>query len=321
MIKYVINSFLSLCLFLQTLNAEEVTISTSINLDEYQNQQSSFCRPQSNKQNLEWYENFETNNLSKHDWNYSKGNSFVHKGNVIGGWGNNELQFYRIGRGSNNINSNLFIEDGLLKIQPIHHGSGYRGHSFTSARINTKSKISFTYPSRITFCFKVPSGIGFWPAFWLMPDKDSDWPKGGEIDIMENRGRITNVSSSALHFGYKWNNKATLVGEAIIPSQVNFQDAFHSITLEWYEDSLSFYMDSDPSPYFVVSSDMDIFKKFGYPFNSSFYLIINVAVGGIYDNYLVDKEAFCKNSSCSNKIDPDRSRFLIDWIEYESLKN
>jgi beta-glucanase (GH16 family) len=259
--------------------------------------------------------------LSKHDWNYSKGNSFVHKGNVIGGWGNNELQFYRIGRGSNNINSNLFIEDGLLKIQPIHHGSGYRGHSFTSARINTKSKISFTYPSRITFCFKVPSGIGFWPAFWLMPDKDSDWPKGGEIDIMENRGRITNVSSSALHFGYKWNNKATLVGEAIIPSQVNFQDAFHSITLEWYEDSLSFYMDSDPSPYFVVSSDMDIFKKFGYPFNSSFYLIINVAVGGIYDNYLVDKEAFCKNSSCSNKIDPDRSRFLIDWIEYESLKN
>ena len=42
MIKSVINSFLSLWLFLQTLNAEEVTISTSINLDEYQNQQSSF---------------------------------------------------------------------------------------------------------------------------------------------------------------------------------------------------------------------------------------------------------------------------------------
>ena len=64
MIKSVINSFLSLWLFLQTLNAEEVTISTSINLDEYQNQQSSFCRPQSNKQNLEWYENFETNRKS-----------------------------------------------------------------------------------------------------------------------------------------------------------------------------------------------------------------------------------------------------------------
>ena len=80
-------------------------------------------------------------------------------------------------------------------------------------------------------------------------------------------------------------------------------------------------MDSDSSPYFEVNSDMDIFKKFGYPFNSSFYLIINVAVGGIYDNYLVDEGAFCKNSSCSNKTDPDRSRFLIDWIEYESLKN
>ena len=37
------------------------------------------------------------------------------------GWGNNELQYYRIGTGKLNTNQNLFIEDGFLKIQPIYH--------------------------------------------------------------------------------------------------------------------------------------------------------------------------------------------------------
>ena len=61
-----------------------------------------------------------------------------------------------------------------------------------------------------------------------MPNKDANWPQGGEIDIMENRGRISNVSSSALHFGFSPQNKGTLVGEALIPGKVRFQDKFHS---------------------------------------------------------------------------------------------
>ena len=53
-----------------------------------------------------------------------------------------------------------------------------------------------------------------------MPSEDIRWPVGGEIDILENRGRISNISSSALHFGKQWNKKSTLVGEALIPRQV-----------------------------------------------------------------------------------------------------
>jgi hypothetical protein len=48
-------------------------------------------------------------------------------------------------------------------------------------------------------------------------------------------------------------------------------------------------------------------------------MILNVAVGGKYDNYLTDKNAFCNNKECSNKELPDRHRFLIDWIEYKEL--
>jgi len=49
-------------------------------------------------------------------------------------------------------------------------------------------------------------------------------------------------------------------------------------------------------------------------------LIINVAVGGKYDDHKIDRTAFCLNSKCSNKDNPDDHRFLIDWIEYTRLE-
>ena len=309
--------FVSPNLFTQTNN--DIVFSKKINNPIFEESKVSYCKEKTNPALLTWSENFEKPNLSKSDWTYAKGNSFIYKGNLVSGWGNNELQYYRIGRGKLNTNQNLFIEDGLLKIQPIFHKNKYKKYQFTSARIHSKNKKSFTYPSKITFCFKVPSGIGFWPAFWLMPDKEINWPKGGEIDIMENRGRISNVSSSALHFGFTPNNKATLIGEVLIPQKVKFQDHFHSITLEWLENEINFYLNDETEPYFSVNSDMESFKEFGYPFNSSYHLIINVAAGGIYDDYWVDKSAFCNDKNCSNQAYPNKKRFLIDWIEYQKL--
>ena len=53
--------------------------------------------------------------------------------------------------------------------------------------------------------------------------------------------------------------------------------------------------------------------------NSSYHLIINVAAGGKYDDYWVDKSAFCNDKNCSNQAYPNKKRFLIDWIEYQRL--
>ena len=152
-----------------------------------------------------------------------------------------------------------------------------------------------------------------------MPSEDIRWPVGGEIDILENRGRISNISSSALHFGKQWNKKSTLVGEALIPRQVRFQDKFHSISLVWKENYIAFYLDNSPDPYFTINSDHPEFQKYKYPFNRDYYMILNVAVGGKYDDYWVDFDAFCSDRACSNKENPDSHRFIIDWIEYERL--
>ena len=58
-----------------------------------------------------------------------------------------------------------------------------------------------------------------------------------------------------------------------------------------------------------------------YPFGSVYYLIVNVAVGGKYDDYKIDQQAFCKNKQCTNKDNPDQHRLLIDWIEYARIDN
>jgi beta-glucanase (GH16 family) len=315
---FCINSYLLPSSLLSQEN-NEIVVTKKVNSPSFDNKKNSYCSERTDPSLLTWTEDFQNSNLSKADWTYAKGNSFMNKGNFVTGWGNNELQYYRIGKGKLNVNDNLYIEDGKLKIQPIFHKNKYKGFEFTSARIHTKGKRSFVFPAKISFCFKVPSGIGFWPAFWLMPVKNADWPQGGEIDIMENRGRISNISSSALHFGFSPDNKGTLVGEVMIPPKVRFQDKFHSITLVWLEDEIHFYLNNEKEPYFSANSKMPIFKKFGYPFNSAYYLIVNVAAGGIYDDYWVDKAAFCNSKECTNKADPDNGRFIIDWIEYQKL--
>ena len=307
---------------------EDIVETNIVNLKEYSVDKSSYCKDRAEPKNLIWSQNFDENYLSPNVWNYSTSNGFYDGKEFISGWGNGELQYYtkpRNSEGNTNTSKNLFIENGYLKIQPIYRkdksriSSGEAAYNFTSARINTKNLKSFSYPSKISICFKVPKGIGFWPAFWLMPSEDIRWPVGGEIDILENRGRISNISSSALHFGKQWNKKSTLVGEALIPSQVRFQDKFHSISLVWKENIIAFYLDNSSDPYFTINSNHPEFQKYKYPFNRDYYMILNVAVGGKYDDYWVDFDAFCSDRACSNKENPDSHRFIIDWIEYERL--
>lgn len=79
-----------------------------------------------------------------------------------------------------------------------------------SARINTMGKVGIRY-GRVEVEAKIPKGDWLWPAIWMMP-LDSvygEWPKSGEIDIMEARGNSVkypggrDVYYSTLHWGEK----------------------------------------------------------------------------------------------------------------------
>ena len=119
---------------------------------------------------LVWMDDFDGKKLNSKNWNYE-----IHEP----GWVNNELQSYV------ESSKNTYVKDGYLIIQAIKNGSKY-----TSGRINTAGKHEFTY-GRFEARLKVPKGQGFLPAFWMMPADESfygQWPKCGEIDIMEVLG-------------------------------------------------------------------------------------------------------------------------------------
>ena len=78
-----------------------------------------------------------------------------------------------------------------------------------SARLVTRGKKSIRY-GKIEVVAKLPKGDWLWPAIWMMPENSTygEWPKSGEIDIMESRGNTPGYSAggrdvitSTLHWG------------------------------------------------------------------------------------------------------------------------
>lgn len=279
------------------------------------------CVAQTNSS--DFVENFTSEQLNLSLWSYDEGCN----NNGGGCNGNNEYQNYTA-----NDKDNLFIEDGLLKIQPIYEvntGADNVTQNYTSAKIMTKDKYPFDYNSRVTVCFRVPEGTGLWPAIWMLPYDGTTWPSGGEIDLMEAKGRSypidgspdqSNLVSSAVHFGTQWPDNKYIVGEFYSSNENTFQNYFHSVTLIFQEDKIDFYIDSETTPHLSIDPTLYPLNQYNYPFNRQYYLIINVAVGGNFDGGRVEPNEICHDALCSNFSDnPDKKRLLIDWIEYEKI--
>jgi beta-glucanase (GH16 family) len=96
--------------------------------------------------------------------------------------------------------SNVHLDGhGNLDITALGHGQ-----SWTSGRIQTISS-DFGAPAggemAVTASIRQPnpaSGLGYWPAFWMLGP--GDWPMTGEIDILENVNALSEHSAT-LHCG------------------------------------------------------------------------------------------------------------------------
>jgi beta-glucanase (GH16 family) len=181
------------------------------------------------------------------------------------GWGNNELQSYT-------NNSRNISKDGLghLVITAIKDGSG----NYTSARIKTEGLFSQQY-GRIEARIKTPTGSGIWPAFWMLGSniKDVGWPQCGEIDIMEQKGKFSNITYGSLHGpGYSG-------GEAISTAyglqNDRFDMNFNIYAVEWDANQIDFYVNNY---LYKRVKPSDIPGE--WVFNQPFFIIMNVAVGG-----------------------------------------
>ena len=176
---------------------------------------------------------------------------------------NNELQSYT------NRPENAIVEGGVLKIKTIREKYG-KG-DFTSSRLESNGKFDFTY-GKIVIRAKLPTGVGTWPAVWMLGSNvgSAGWPACGEIDILESVGKNPNQNHSSLHSpGRSGNTPDT--GTIKVP---NDNTEFHIYTADWRSDYIKFSVD-DVVYYSFVNSDK-------FPFNKNFYLIVNLAMGGVW---------------------------------------
>lgn len=230
---------------------------------------------------LVWSDEFDTptsdNRPDPTKWTYEEGAS---------GYGNEELQNYT----DRVENASYTTEDGLgcLKITALN--DNYDGVTYSSARIKTEGLFECKY-GRIEARLKLPYGPGIWPAFWMLGAdyETNEWPACGEIDIMENKGYQPNTISSALHMpGYSGSNPIT---QSFGYENQRFDVDFHVFAVEWDETKIDFFVDN--THYARVNATDATDGE--WAFDHSFFIMLNVAVGGSFVGNPTDDTVFPQN--------------------------
>jgi beta-glucanase (GH16 family) len=255
-----------------------------------------------------WEENFD--NLD---------NWVIETGNGSWGWGNGELQYYK----SENID--IVEVEGEIGNHAVRitakqeSGSGITDQwgnplNYTSGRMNTKSKISVKY-GVIETSVSVPDlDLGGWPAVWLLGTSNLNWPRSGEIDIMEmgsrqefrdlhdeyNGGNDSDnstvnqvVGANAIFYADEAVNTENPSGAASISwdpdddycrpyyNYDNLNDRFLTYRIYWDPDSIRFTVIDDSVEYDLYTEPFPI-DSVSDEFQEPFYLIANLAIGGLF---------------------------------------
>jgi beta-glucanase (GH16 family) len=200
-------------------------------------------------------------------WKYDIGGS---------GWGNNERQYY-----TNSTRNSALDGSGNLVITARRESGGFQCHygtcEYTSARLLTAQTFTQTY-GRFEARIKIPRTQGIWPAFWMLGG--GNWPNDGEIDIMENIGREPSTVHGTIH-GPGYSGGAGIGAAYTLSGGQQFADAFHTFTVDWAPDSITWYVDGIQ---YQRRTPADLGGN-TWVFNHPFFMIMNVAVGGNWPGY------------------------------------
>ena len=253
-----------------------------------------------------WEENFD--NLD---------NWLIETGNGSWGWGNGELQYYS----ENNVEISEIPNEpgnnGLHIIGKEESGSNIvdqwgNSLNYTSGKITSKSKISVQYGMIETRALVPDIDLGGWPAVWMLGTANYNWPRCGELDMMEmghtqafrdlhdehNGGNGNNnstvnqmVGANAIFYADEAVNEDNPSGAASISwdpdddycrpyyNYDNLNNRFITYRIYWDPDSIRFTIIDDGSEYDFYT---DIFPidSVSDEFNAPFFFNINLAIGG-----------------------------------------
>ncbi|SES79284.1 carbohydrate binding domain-containing protein [[Clostridium] polysaccharolyticum] len=251
-----------------------------------------------NAYKLVFQDDFNGTELNKKNWNYE-----THEP----GWVNNELQEYTDSK------DNIYVKDGKLVIKANKTKKTVDGKEvdwYTSGKVTSQKKQDFKY-GKFVIKAKGVEGQGLWPAIWMMPREENfygQWPRCGEIDIMELLGHEPDVHYSTIHYGNPHNEQQGVYKL----EKGSFADSYHVYELEWEPSYMCFYVDGH-----LVKKVTDWYTAtegkgevtFPAPFDQYFYLQFNLAVGGNWPG----------NPDATTNF--DNAKFMIDYVKvYQKAK-
>jgi beta-glucanase (GH16 family) len=239
-----------------------------------------------------WNDEFETTSLDTLKWSNDVGGN---------GWGNNEAQYYTSG------NSNLTFSNGLLSFTA--KLEQFNTNQYTSSKISSKNLFNIQY-GKIEGRMKCPMGKGLWPAFWMLGTNiDSiTWPGCGEIDIMEHINSETKVHGTA-----HWDN----VGHQFLGGFINTDPTlFHTYAITWDSTYIKWYIDDQLYYLLNITNNANGTDEF----HKSFYLILNLAVGGDWPGYPEGTTVFPADFVVDYvRVYKDQSELTIDELSSSKL--
>ncbi len=235
---------------------------------------------------LVWNDEFSGSKLDTTKWDYQLGAGEQYG---LNGWGNEELQYY--------AKENVYVKNGMLVIEARKEEK--EGKPYTSGRIRTmkddETPLYATTFGRVEAKIKMPKGDGIWPAFWMLPasKKYGAWAASGELDIMEARGRLPNRVYGTLHYGQQW------PGNKYTGGMNKFKDGticeFHEYAVEWEPGNIRWYVDGikffETSSWYALDESGENMFDYPAPYDEPFYILLNLAVGGTFDEYRTPSES------------------------------
>ncbi|MCV7183280.1 glycoside hydrolase family 16 protein [Mycolicibacterium murale] len=188
-------------------------------------------------------------------------------------------------------------------------------NNYTSTRLVTYGKASVTVGQRIVARIQMPYTQGSLPAFWtvgLEPGHEFDWPRQGEIDIVELPG-FGNVDGSKhwtgnIHGPAQGNNTVDvkLHGNGA-DMGVDLSQGFHDYGIDWHADRIVWHVDGKQVGE-ITKQQYEALGGDWTPFSGKWphYLILNNAVGNPWTG------------------DPDKTSVFpmemkIDWVKVYEL--
>jgi len=245
--------------------------------------------PELDGYSLLWHDEFSGAELDKTIWTYDPHEP---------GWTNSELQEYTTSE------ENVFTKDGLLHLKAIKTKDENGKDYYTSGKIKGQNLSDFMY-GKVAVRAKVPEGKGLWPAIWMMPTDEEhygQWPKCGEIDIMETLGHQTDIAYGTLHYGEPHGEQQ---GTYTLEGGETFASDFHEFSVEWEPGEFRWYIDGNlyhtVNDWFTAVEGEDD-KPYPAPFDQTFFVQLNLAVGGTWPG------------NPDSSTDFEKSEFLVDYV-------